>query len=220
MKVWTIMLILMLITTVVFADGLTDLDLETERHLSVLGSLNGDTYTLGGSLILPLTGINSGFGIQAIRTSHEEEVISENITWRLQGGPKYDDISLQFFVEQEFGKRLDRGFFIRPVSFHFDGWDVNGGVGTYLHGVHADLHEGDDAPDLVSKPLVFVSATHGNWSFLVKWASDFQFDTHDLTIEPQFHVELGTASLVLIGKFGKEMDEQVKKATLSVDYPF
>ena len=207
-------LFLMLLTSLAFA-GLSDLDIEEERRLSLIASDTGDTRTLGGSIIFPVEHINGGFGVQALHVNHQGEKLSDSILFRVQAGPEYQGASLQFYIDGELGNHLDRGAFLRPGTFDFEGWRVSGGAGVNWRGVHADIDPDTDDEGLLLRPFAFISLDKENWSVLGRYIPG-----HDLLLEPQLQVELGKLNLTLSGRYGWLLNERTEQFLAQLDYPF
>ena len=225
-------LILILIATLVLAipsfAGLGDLDLETQRTLSAIASDTGEAQTLGTTLIVPVQFINGGGAVSWLRTSitteADETYVSDDLQYRVQGGPQWRGISLQFYVEGDWGKHIDRGTFIRPGTLDIQGWHLSGGVGTYLRGIQSELRREETDPETLLKPLAFVSVSRklggGTLATLITWSPTFSFDAHDLLIEPQFTAEVGDVNVTLTGRFGRQHDMGVREYIAQLDYPF
>lgn len=208
-------LICLLIFTVASYAGLSDIDLEKERRLSLIASDTDKTRTLGGSIIFPIQHINGGFGIQALHASHENEKLSDSIRYRLQAGPEYKNATMQFYVDGELGVHLDRGVFFRPGHFDFEGWRLTGGAGVNWRGAHANITPEDDPDGLLLKPFAFISLDKSNWSILGRYLPG-----HDLLLEPQIQFELDRLNLTLSGRYGYFFNDPVRQFLAQLDYPF
>lgn len=223
---FTLIFGLLLAVCPVFAQ-LGDLDLETQRTVSAIASDTGEAQTVGITAILPVDLFNGGAAVSFLRTSitHEEEVIvSDDLQYRVQGGPVYRGVSLQFFVEGDWGKYRDQGGFIRPGSLDVSGWHISGGIGTYLRGLEEELRRDKDEPETLLKPLAFASLTRkigdGTMSVLTTWSPTFDFAAHDLLVEPQFTAELGAVNLTLTGRFGSQQEMRIREYIAQIDVPF
>jgi len=221
-----LMVLCVCIATTAYA-GLGDLDLESKRYASLIASDTGEASTYGTTLILPITLVNGGIAGTWLRTSvlHEEEsIVSDDFQYRLQAGPVYRGVSLQFYIEGDWGKHQDRGLFIRPGSLDIQSWHISGGVGTYIRGLHEELRIDESEPDTLIKPLAFASLTRklgtGTLSVLTTWSPEFDFEVHDLLVEPQFTVSLGKSNLTLTGRFGQQHDMRIREYIAQVDIPF
>lgn len=220
---------LMLFTLPAFA-GLGDLDLETQRVLSGNASSNGESRTVGATFILPVDLINGGVAARWLHntstdTDTDADTVNNDFQYRVQAGPiLFKDVSLQFYVDGDWGVHRDSGSFIRPGILNFEGWRVSGGVGTYLRGLQEELRREPDDPETLIKPIAFVSLNRavgeGTLSVLATWSPTFDFEVHDLFVEPQFTVDVGGVSLSLIGKFGEQHEERVHEYIGQVNYPF
>ena len=209
--------------------GLGDLDLENQRYASVIASDTGEAQTIGVTVIAPVDFINGGAALSFLRTSilpedAGESLVSDDLQYRVQGGPVYKGVSLQFFIDGDWGKYQDRGLFIRPGVVSTQDWRISGGVGTYLRGLEEELRLTEDDPETVLKPLAFVSLSRqlggGSLSVLATWSPTFDLETHDLLVEPQFTTEVGKVNLTLTGRFGKQHDMDVREYQGQVDIPF
>ena len=232
MKTLILTLIAMLVLALPSYAGLGDLDLETQRMLSGIASDTGEAQTYGATLIMPVQFINGGGAVSWLRTSivHEDEtIVSDDLQYRLQGGPVWRGISLQFFIEGDWGQYIDRGVFIRPGTLERLGWHLSGGVGTYLRGLQDELRRNADDPETLLKPLAFVSVSrklgNGTLSILTTWSPTFDLEVHDLLVEPQFTAEVGVfndraVNLTLTGRFGRQHDLLIKDYQAQLDFPF
>ena len=207
---------------------LGDLDLETNRYASIIATDTGEAQTIGATIIAPVELVNGGAALSFLRSSiaigDDDPIVSDNIQYRIQGGPVYNGISLQFFIEGDWGKYQDRGFFVRPGILNVEGWRISGGVGTYLRGLEEELRLDEDDPENVLKPLAFVSFNHkvgdGNVSVLTTWSPTFGFDSHDLLVSPKFTTEVGIFNVTLTGRFGQQLDMDVREYQGQLDFPF
>lgn len=215
MKYLLILTMILILTVTATYAGLSDIDLEKERRLSLIASDTGETRTLGGSMIFPVDHINGGFGVQALHVAHEGEKLSDSILYRLQAGPKYRGATLQFYVDGELGVHLDRGVFFRPGAFDFEGWRLTGGAGVNWRGLHADIDPDTDDEGLLLRPFTYISLDKGNWSILGRYLPG-----HDLLIEPQVQFELDRLNLTLSGRYGYFMNAPTRQFLAQLDYPF
>ena len=97
-------------------------------------------------------------------------------------------------------------------------------IGTYLRGLEEELRLDADDPETLLKPLAFASISReiggGSLSVLCTWSPTFDFDVHDLLIEPQFTAELGKVNLTLTGQFGQQHGMDIRKYQAQIDRPF
>lgn len=229
MKVLFTVLLALCLVMPAFSAGLGDLDLETNRYASFLATDTGDAQTIGATVIAPVDLINGGAAVSFLRTSilpedADESIVSDDLQYRIQGGPVYNGISLQFFIDGDWGKYQDRGAFIRPGVLDIEGWRISGGVGTYLRGLEEELRLDEDDPENILKPLAFISSSRkigdGDLSVLVTWSPTFEFDAHDLLVEPQWSTEVGIFDLTLSGRFGQQLEMDVREYQAQLDFPF
>ena len=236
---FTLIGILLLMAMPIFCFAqLGDLDLETKRYISAIASDTSEAQTYGGTVILPVQLINGGAAVSWVRTSittdgaedtegaeTQETHVSDDLQYRIQGGPVYKGVSLQFFIEGDWGKHIDRGGFIRPGSVDIQGWHLSGGVGTYLRGLQEELRLDADEPETLLKPLAFFSLTrkvgNGAFSVLTTWSPTFDFEVHDLLLEPQFTAEVNeNVNLTLTGRFGQQHEMTVREYIAQIDVGF
>ena len=224
-----IVLLSFILVMPVFAAGLGDLDLETNRYASIVATDTGEAQTLGATVIAPVDLINGGAAFSFLRTSvdvddAEEPIVSDDLQYRIQGGPVYRGVSLQFFIDGDWGKYQDRGAFVRPGVLNIDGWRISGGVGTYLRGLEEELRLDPDDPENILKPLAFASLSRkvgdGDLSVLITWSPTFDLDENDLLFEPQWKTRLDKFDVTLSGRYGKQHEMDVREYQVQLDFPF
>jgi len=219
----TLCAIFILISAPIYGNGLGDLDLIKTRTISITATDTGNAVTLGGTAILPIGQLNGGLAVSYLRTEIEE-TLSDAFQYRLQAGPRWKTASLQFYIEGHARKYNDAGSFIRPGTYTYNGWTLSGGIGTYLRGLADTLRRDKDDPETLIKPLAFVSINKpigtGNLNTLITWSPTFDFELHDLLIEPKFTTRIGKIGLTVVGRFGQKQDMTERAYIAQLDIPF
>lgn len=217
-------LVMLLGTSV--ADAQTpDLDLITERSLGLSVSVVGGAAYRSGLLVAPWQFINGGVFVYGTRSVVDGVSVEDSIQWRLQGGPQWRNISLQFYVDSLQGERLDYAWFIRPGE-----WRPNkavllsGGFGTLLRQeTRKELGDAAATGDQKVKGLVFVSGHYdkGDMDFDARLTFIPGFDgEHDILFEPQVSWDFGRFSLTGLGRFGYALADWDRTYTAMVTVPF
>ena len=200
-----------------------DLDLVEDRTLSVALSSEGEAKFHGVSVVAPVGAINGGAFINASRT-RVGEVKADELQWRIQGGPVYRGMSVQFYVDSIYEERLDYAWFFRPGELHFGNISVSGGLGTLLRQeTLVELGEADASADRKVKGLAFVSAHYdlGDLDFDVRATFIPGLDgEHDISAEPSATIDRGRFSLTGTGFFGYTLGRFASDYTLLVNVPF
>ena len=189
------------------ADAQTpDLDLVTERSLGLSVSATGGAEYRSGLIVAPWQFINGGVFVYGTQSVVDGESVEDTIRWRVQGGPQWQKVSLQFYIDSLHGQRLDYAWFIRPGEWNFNEFLFSGGVGTLLRqDTRKALGDAAAAGDQKVKGLVFVSLHYdkGDMDFDNRLTFIPGFDgQHDILFEPQVSWDFGRFSLTGIGRFG------------------
>ena len=101
------------------ADAQTpDLDLVTERSLGLSVSATGGAEYRSGLIVAPWQFINGGVFVYGTQSVVDGESVEDTIRWRVQGGPQWQKVSLQFYIDSLHGQRLDYAWFIRPGEWN------------------------------------------------------------------------------------------------------
>ena len=201
-----------------------DLDLVTERSLGVSVSAAGDAAYRSGLLVAPWGLINGGAFVYGTQSVVDGESVESMIQWRVQGGPQWRKMSLQFYVDSLHGERLDYAWFIRPGALRVQRFLFSGGVGTLLRQeTRQELGEADAVGDETVKGLVFVSGHYDKGDMDVDARVTFipGFDgAHDILFEPQVSWDMGRFSLTGLGRFGRTLGAWDRTYTGMVTVPF
>ena len=178
MRILTLILIIALaiLAPPVFAQ-LSDLDLLEDDDRSFGFSINRspdpmaetDTETQSAILLLPISiptasvsfqGGAGAYWTRSIANAH----VSSALQWRVQGGPQYKWIGLQFYVEGFWKESIGYAGFVRLGEFDLGHVIVSGGLGTLVEAeTETELTAGIErnastASDAVVKGLILASA--------------------------------------------------------------
>ena len=193
-----------------------------------------DTETRSGILLLPvrIRQINFEGGAGAYFTqSIAEGRSASSLQWRVQGGPQFGYLGLQFYVEGFWKQGIDYAGFFRIGEFDLGNVIVSGGFGTLVRAdTQAELGgpgiERNAAPagDTKVKGLFLASAevdTQLFESLRILGTVLPSFDgEHDVVIEPQVTYSLGDVNIAGLGRFGWEREEFTKRYTALLQVPF
>ena len=222
LAVWLVMLVMF---CGVFAQAQTpDLDLVTERSLGMSVSALGGAAYRSGLLVAPWQLVNGGVFLYATQSVVDGVSVEDALQWRVQGGPQWRNVSLQFYVDSIHGQRLDYAWFIRPGEWRFNNFLFSGGVGTLLRQeTRQVLGDAGAVGDQKVKGLVFVSGHYdkGDMDFDTRLTFIPGFDgQHDILVEPQVSWDLGRFSLTGLGRFGYALGAWDRTYTGMVTVPF
>lgn len=198
-----------------------------------------DTETRSGILLLPVRiqslnfeGLNFEGGAGAYFTqSIAEGKSAVSLQWRVQGGPQFGYLGLQFYVEGFWKQGIDYAGFFRIGEFDLGNVIVSGGFGTLVRAdTQAELGgpgiERNAAPagDQKIKGLLLASAevdTQIFESLRILGTVLPSFDgEHDVVVEPQVTYSLGDINIAGLGRFGWERGEFTKRYTGLFQVPF
>lgn len=201
-----------------------DLDLVTERSLGMsVSALEGAEYR-SGLLVAPWQLINGGLFVYGTQSVVDGVSVADTIQWRVQGGPQWRKMSLQFYVDSISGKRLDYAWFIRPGEWKFNDFLFSGGFGPLLRQeTRKALGQADAVGDQKVKGLLFVSGHYdkGDMDFDARLTFIPGFDgEHDILFEPQVSWDFGRFSLTGLGRFGHALGTWDRTYTGMVTVPF
>lgn len=224
--VWVAAIVAILLGSV--ADAQTpDLDLVTERSLGLSVSAVGGAAYRSGLLVAPWELINGGVFVYGTQLVEDGVSVEEGVQWRLQGGPQWRKISLQFYVDSLKGERLDYAWFIRPGEWRpLNDFLFSGGFGTLLRQeTRQALGEADASGDRKVKGLAFVSGHYDKALYGLRFDARLTFipgfdGEHDILFEPQISWDFGRFSLTGTGRFGYMLQDWDRTYTAMVTVPF
>ena len=236
------LLALVLFCSAIAHAQLADLDLleDDDRSLGIAvtrapdPTSQFDTETRSGILLLPvrIESLNFEGGAGAYFTqSIAEGVSASSFQWRVQGGPQFGYLGLQFYVEGFWKQGIDYAGFFRIGEFDLGSVLVSGGFGTLVRAdTQAELGgpgiERNAAPagDQKVKGLLLASAevdTPIFESLRILGTVLPGFDgEHDVVIEPQVTYSLGDINIAGLGRFGWERGGFSKRYTALLQVPF
>lgn len=199
-----------------------------------------DTETRSGILLLPVhiqslkiqsLKFEGGAGAYFTQSMVSDSESASSLQWRVQGGPQFGYIGLQFYVEGFWKQGIDYAGFFRIGEFDLGHVIVSGGFGTL---VRADTQselggpgiERNAAPagDTKVKGLLLASAevdTKFFESLRILGTVLPSFDgEHDVVVEPQVTYSLGDINIAGLGRFGWERSSFTKRYTALLQVPF
>lgn len=221
---------------------LSDLDLleDDDRSVGLSVSAAPDpttgsfTEARSGILLVPLRleslKFEGGFGTYFTQSLVGTES-SASLQWRVQGGPQFGYLGLQFYVEGFWKQGIDYAGFFRVGEFDLGRVIVSGGFGTLVRAdTQADLGgpgiERNAAPagDTKVKGLLLASAEFDTDLFescrvLGTVLPGFDGE-HDFVVEPQLVYSLGDINIAGLARFGWERGEATRRYTGLVQVPF
>ena len=193
-----------------------------------------DTESRSGILLLPVRieslNFEGGAGAYFTQSIASGESAS-SLQWRVQGGPQFGYLGLQFYVEGFWKQGIDYAGFFRIGEFDLGSIIVSGGFGTLVRAdTQAELGgpgiERNAAPsdDQKVKGLLLASAevdTEFFESLRILGTVLPGFDgEHDVVVEPQVTYSLGDINIAGLGRFGWERGSFTKRYTGLVQVPF
>ena len=193
-----------------------------------------DTESRSGILLLPvrIESLNFEGGAGAYFTqSIAEGKSASSLQWRVQGGPQFGYLGLQFYIEGFWKQGIDYAGFFRIGEFDLGSIIVSGGFGTLVRAdTQAELGgpgiERNAAPsdDQKVKGLLLASAevdTQIFESLRILGTVLPGFDgEHDFVVEPQVTYSLGDINIAGLGRFGWERGSFTKRYTGLLQVPF
>lgn len=163
--------------------------------------INGDgaSQTLSLTAVLPLRKINGWAGIFGSRASGEEEVLSEIVKARVQGGFRIGTFGIEAFTDLErnitTGSALTSqvGSYIRPAIYERDTLRISGGVGAFIENIqpHGDLVLKTFDPTTF-RWLAFSSVGWRKLNTVLKFAPEVGFKNFKFSVEPAVTFSLST----------------------------
>ena len=241
MKYFTLILMFLAVTMTAHAQ-LADLDLLEDDDRSFGASVTAmpdpttGTYTESRSaiLLMPLhikqLYFEGGAGTYFTQSRVEGESTS-SLQWRIQGGPHYKKVGLQFYVEGFWKQGIDYAGFVRVGEFDLGSVILSGGLGTLVRSdTQADLgapgigERNAGGGDTKVKGLLLASAEIDTDMFeslrVLGTVLPDPDGEHDFVVEPQLTYSLGKINLALLGRFGLERGEVTRSYTGLVQVPF
>ena len=193
-----------------------------------------DTESRSGILLLPVRieslKFEGGAGAYFTQSIAEGESAS-SLQWRVQGGPQFGYLGLQFYVEGFWKQGIDYAGFLRIGEFDLGNVIVSGGFGTLVRAdTQAELGgpgiERNAAPadDRKVKGLLLASAEVDTTFFeslriLGTVLPGFDGE-HDFVVEPQLVYSIGDINIAGLGRFGWERGDFTKRYTALLQVPF
>lgn len=240
-SILTLFAIALLAITTLAEAQLADLDLLEENDrafgLSVTRAPDPntglDTESAAAIVLVPLQyeplKFEGGFGAYYTRNVVAGEA-SSALQWRVQGGPHFGKIGLQFYVEGFWRENLDYAGFVRIGEFDLGHILVSGGFGTLVRAdTETELATGIErnaagGGDTKVKGLLLVSGEFDTAIFescraLATVLPGFDGE-HDYVGEFQVTYALDKINLAGLGRFGWESDTFTKRYTGLVQIPF
>lgn len=234
--------IMVLVYSSLASAQLADLDLLEDDDRSVGISLSRapdpttgqDTESRSGILLVPLRwspiNFEGGFGTYFTQSLVAGES-SSSLQWRVQGGPQFGYVGLQFYVEGFYKQGIDYAGFFRVGEFDLGRVLVSGGFGT--------LVRADTQAELGGPGIERNAAGGGDTKVKGLLLASAEFDTnifescrvlgtvlpgfdgeHDFVVEPQLVYSLGDINIAGLARFGWERGEVTRRYTGLVQVPF
>ena len=237
-----VMLALVMFCGTVANAQLADLDLLEEDDRSFGASVTAMPDPSTGAfaesrsaiLLLPLRiqqwHFEGGAGAYFTQSIVEGEVASA-LQWRVQGGPHWGQIGLQFYVEGLWQQGIDYAGFVRFGEFDLGRIILSGGLGTLVRAdTQADLSVGVErnaagGGDTKVKGLLLASAEVDTELFeslrlLGSVLPGGEDEPTDVVSELQLSYSLGRINLAGHGRLGWERGEWSRRYTGLVQVPF
>ena len=163
--------------------------------------VNGDgaSQTLSLTTVVPVRQINGWAGIFGSRASGEENVFSEIIKARAQGGFRIRTFGIEAFTDLERditkGTALTSqiGSYIRPTIYESRQLRISGGIGAFIENIHPhhDLVLSKFDPTSF-RWLVFSSIGWRKLNTQLKFTPEIGFKNFQLSAEPAITFNLST----------------------------
>ena len=241
---WSAMVFMLAMLLGSVAHGqLSDLDLlENEDRsfgasvTSMPDSMTGEfTESRSAILLLPIKveplHFEGGAGAYFTQSIVEGEIASA-LQWRVQGGPHWGKIGLQFYVEGLWKQGIDYAGFVRFGEFDLGRVLVSGGLGTLVRkDIQTDLsigierNAGVSGGDTKVKGLILGSAEVDTELFeslrlLGTVLPGGEGEHTDFVSELQLAYSLGRINLAGLGRIGWERGSWNRRYTALVQVPF
>ena len=224
---WGVLIAMMVLAWGAIAHAqLADLDLleDDDRSVGISVSAAPDpstgnfTEARSGILLVPLRvealKFEGGFGTYFAQSIVGTES-SSSLQWRVQGGPQFGYVGLQFYVEGFYKQGIDYAGFFRVGEFDLGRVLLSGGFGT--------LVRADTQAELGSPGIERNAAGGGDTKVKGLLLASAEFDTelfescrilgtvlpgfdgeHDFVVEPQLTYSLGDINIAGLARFGWE----------------
>ena len=240
---WTMWLVMLILFCGAMAHAqLADLDLleADDRSVGVSVTSAPDpvsgnfTESRSGILLLPLSiralKFEGGFGTYFTQSIAAGESASA-LQWRVQGGPQFGYLGLQFYVEGFWKQGIDYAGFFRVGEFDLGRVIVSGGFGTLVRAdTQAELggpgieRNAPGGGDTKVKGLLLASAEFDTNIFescrVLGSVLPGLEGEHDFVVEPQVTYALGDINIAGLARFGYERGDGTRRYTLLVQVPF
>ena len=240
---WTMWLVMLVLFASAMAQAqLADLDLleDDDRSVGLSVSAAPDpttgsfTEARSGILLVPIRwaplAFEGGAGAYFAQSIVGKES-SSSLQWRVQGGPQFGKLGLQFYVEGFWKQGIDYAGFIRVGEFDLGRVLLSGGFGTLVRadtqaqlggpGIERNAGGGGDTK---VKGLLLASAEFDTNIFescriLGTMLPSFDGE-HDFFLEPQLVYSLDDINIAGLARFGWERGESTRRYTGLVQVPF
>ena len=240
---WTMWLVMLILFCGAMADAqLADLDLleDDDRSLGLSVSSAPDpttgqfTESRSGILLLPLRiaalKFEGGAGAYFMQSLVGDKT-SSSLQWRVQGGPQFGYLGLQFYVEGFWKQGIDYAGFFRVGEFDLGNVIVSGGFGTLVRAdTQAELggpgieRNAPGGGDTKVKGLLLASAEFDTEMFescrVLGTVLPGLDGEHDFVMEPQVTYSLGNINIAGLARFGWERGKATRRYTLLFRLPF
>ena len=239
---WAFVMLMAVLDWGVCADAqLADLDLleDDDRSLGISvtrapdPTTGHDTESRAGILLVPLRvsviNFEGGFGTYFTQSLAAGQS-SAALQWRVQGGPQFGSLGLQFYAEGFWKQGVDYAGFVRIGEFDLGHVIVSGGFGTLVRA---------DTQAAFGKPGIERNAAGGDTKVKGLLLASAEFDTavfescrvlgtvlpgfdgeHDFVVEPQLTYSLGDINIAGLARFGWERGVSTRRWTGLVQVPF
>ena len=221
---------------------LADLDLLEDNDRSVSASVhampdpvsNEYTESRSAMLLLPLGYGKGDLTFQGGAGTYFSQILSKGelssyLQWRVQGGPQFKWLGLQFYVEGFWRESVNYAGFFRLGEFDLGHVLLSAGFGTLVEaetetnlavGIERD---GSAAADQVVKGLFLLSGEVDTTLFeSLRLLGTYlpSSEGHDFVAEGQISYKFRQIILVGLGRFGREEGEFTRRYTGLVRVPF
>lgn len=216
---------------------LADLDLleADDRSLGIAVTRGHETESRSGILLLPLRfesiKFEGGAGAYFTQSIADGNPSAASLQWRVQGGPQFGVVGLQFYVEGFWQQGIDYAGFFRVGEFDVGNTLLSCGFGTL---VRAETQAERDRPGLERnsgsaadqkvKGLLLASAEWDTPLFdrvrLLGTVLPGLDGEHDVVLEPQITYALGDVNIAVLGRLGYERDAWTTRYTALLQVPF